>query len=179
MNCVVHYLRNIEDISNVERNYDILYPSIKNQFLISFVPNAIPTRNFEQLFFKKSNDLNEHQFEHSKFLLLFQMNRFLKIKEYKRMYFVGSDTKLKYDSNIFSLMTEINAEGYDFVKFKKENKCYDDMFLARINILDSNLDYANCTYETYCNSDRYDVFSTYINSPFVLYRNLEEYVCTM
>lgn len=179
MNCVLHYLRNIEDTSNVERNYDILYPSIKDHFLMSFVPNAIPNREFIQLFYKNSNYLSEHQYEHAKFLFLFQINRFLKVKKYKRMCFIGSDTILKYESNIINLMNEINAEKYDFVKFKNDDKCYEDMFLSRISILDSNLDYANCTYENYCSRQRYNNFDVYVNTPFILYKSLEEYVCPM
>lgn len=176
MNCVLHYLTNIEDISNVERNYDILYPTIKNHFLMSLVPNAIPNREFDQLFFRKSNDINEHQYEHSKFLFLYQINRFLKTKKYRRMCFIGSDTKLKYESNILKLMEKITAENYDFVKFKNTDECYDDLFLARISLLDSNLDYANCRYEDYCNRQRYNNFDVYINSPFVLFEKLEDYV---
>lgn len=176
MNCVLHYLRNIEDISNVERNYDILKPDIKDHFLMSFVPNAIPNREFEQLFFKKSININDHQYEHSKFLFLYQINRFLRQKNYKRLCFIGSDTKLKYESNLLKLMENISAENYDFVKFKTTDKCYDDLFLARISILDNNLDYAGCTYEDYCNRQRYNNFDVYTDSPFTIHKTLENYI---
>jgi len=176
MNCVLHFLKNESEVSILENNYDILSPSIKNQFVMSFVPNVLPNRQFEQLFYKKPNNLDSHQEEYSRYFFLYQINHFLQSKNYKRFIFVGSNTKLKSQSDLSDLLNQINAFDIDFVKFKDANGLYEDLFLARIAVLDNNLDYANCTYENYCKRQRYRNYDVYLGSPFVKVKNLEEYI---
>lgn len=176
MNCVLHFLKSSDDVSTLESNYDTLYPFINDQFVISFIPGVIPNREFVQLFYKKPNNLDSHQEEHSRYYFLYQINHFLQSKNYKRLIFVGSNTKLKSQSDLPDLLNQINAFGIDFVKFKDANGLYEDLFLARIAVLDNNLDYANCTYENYCNRQRYRNYDVYLSSPFEKVKNLEEYV---
>lgn len=176
MNCVLHFLKNENDLQTLESNYDILKPVISDHFVMSFIPNAIPNKQFVQLFYKKPNDLDAHQEEHSRYFFLYQINRFLQSKNYRRVFFVGANTKLKSLHNIPNLIEEVNAFGTDFVKFKYNNEMYEDMFLARISILDNNLDYANCTYELYCNRQRYKNYDVYLSTPFDKVENLEDYI---
>jgi len=176
MNCVLHFLKNENEVSILENNYDILSSSIKNQFVMSFVPNIIPNRQFEQLFYKKLNNIDTHQEEYSRYFFLYQINRFLQSKNYKRLFFIASTTALKPQSNFTDILNEIDAFGPDFIKFKKDGLMYEDIFLARISLLDTNLDYANCKYEIYCNRQRYNNYDIYLRSPFEIIKDLKEYV---
>ena len=59
-----------------------------------------------------------------------------------------------------------------------ESKYASDLIVPKIEklLLDNNLDYANCTYELYCNRQRYNNYDVYLSSPFEVIKNLEEYV---
>jgi len=176
MNCVLHYLENVHDLPTLESNYDLFRPFIEKQYVMSFVPNAFPNREFEQLFYKKIDFLDDRYKEYSKYLMLYQINRYVQSKNHRRIFFISSNTKLKSTNQLPDLINNITAFGPDLIKFELNGKGYEDMFIFRISVLDNNLDYANCRYEDYLNRDVYSGYDVYINSPFSLTRNLEEFV---
>jgi hypothetical protein len=176
MNCVLHYLEDVHDIPILESNYDLLCPMFDKQYVMSFIPNAIPNRQFEQLFYKKIDFLDDTHKEYSKYFMLYQINRYVQSKNHRRILFISSNTKLKSTDQLPDLINNINAFGPDLIKFELNGKRYEDMFMFRISVLDNNLDYANCRYEDYLNRAVYSGYEVYINSPFSLTRNLEEFV---
>ena len=108
--------------------------------------------------------------------MLYQINRYAQSKNNRRILFISSKTKLKTCEGISDLLNHVNAFGPDLVNFELNGKKYEDMFIFRISVLDNNLDYANCKYEDYLNRDIYNGYDVYINSPFTLTKNLEDYV---
>ena len=176
MNCVLHFLEKHDDINTLENNYDILKPIISDHFLMSFVPNAIPNRSIDQLFYKKINFIDDHHQEYSKYFFLYQINKYLQCKKYKRLLFISTATKLKQSNGLLDLMNQINCFDVDIVRFVLNEQTHKDMFMSRIWYLDTNLDYANCTYEDYCVRQKYDNFEVYLNSPFQKVYKLEEFV---
>lgn len=176
MNCILHFLTSEQDLINLESNYDVLYPHVKNQFVMSFVPHKLPNRRFEQLFYKNINFTDDKHKEYSRYFFLYQVNRFLLVKNYKRLMFINANTKLRSVDSITNLLNEITAVGIDLVKFNYQDKPYEDIFLSRIAYLDNNLDYANCTYETFCNRECYKSYDVYIQSLYDKVTNLENYI---
>lgn len=173
MNCVLHFLEKEEDISNLHNNYDLLSSSIKDQFVISFVPSVMPQRQFIQYFCKKYK-CDDKQYEN--YFFIYQINKFLQSKGYKRLIFINSNLQLKKQNNLIELLQEINAFGPDFIKFNTQGKICENIFLARISVLDNNLDYANCKYDVYSSREKYNNFEVYINSPFSKTINIEDYI---
>lgn len=173
MNCVLHFLEKQEDISIVENNYDRLYPIVKDQFLFSFLPNQFPNRNFIQIFCKK---LEQTDISYSKYLFLYQVNRFIQSKNYKRLIYIESNMLLKNELGLSDLINEVNAFGPDFIRFTKNDEIYESFFIGRVSLLDSNLDYANCSYETYSQRQQYNSYDVYTNTPFIKTLDIERYV---
>lgn len=176
MNCAIHFLENEHDLETLESNYDLIDPIVDTQYLMSFIPNLIPNRSFEQLFYKKVDFLDDRHKEYSKYLMLYQINRYVQSKNHRRLLFISSKTKLKSVDGLSNLLNCINAFGIDLVRFELNNKSYEDMFMFRISVLDNNLDYANCKYEDYVNRDMYSGYEVYINSPFSRTEKLEDYI---
>ena len=175
MNCVLHYLEDVNDIPMLESNYDLLCPIFEKQYVMSFIPNAIPNRQFEQLFYKKIDFLDDIHKEYSKYFMLYQINKYAQSKNQRRILFISSKTKLKSVQEFTSLLNSINAQDIDLVRFELNQVKYEDMFMFRISVLDNNLDYANCRYEDYVNRDPYNGYDVYINSPFSTTKRLEDY----
>ena len=176
MNCALHFLEDVNELPTLERNYDLLYPIVSKQYLMSFIPNAIPNRKFEQLFYKKINFLDDRHKDHSKYFMLYQINRYAQSKNHKRILYVSSKTKLRSVEQLPELLNNIHACGSDTITFKLNGEKYQDMFVFRISVLDNNLDYANCTYEDYLSRNSYNGYDVYIKSPFGLTKNLEDYI---
>ena len=83
---------------------------------------------------------------------------------------------MKSTDQLPDLINNINAFGPDLIKFELNGKSYEDMYIFRISVLDNNLDYANCKYEDYLNRTVYNGYEVYINSPFSLTKNLDEFI---
>jgi hypothetical protein len=83
---------------------------------------------------------------------------------------------LKNELGLSDLINEVNAFGPDFIRFTKNDEIYESFFIGRVSLLDSNLDYANCSYETYSQRQQYNSYDVYTNTPFIKTLDIERYV---
>lgn len=176
MNCVLHYLNKPEEVTILENNYDVLKEIIPNQYAMSFNVGVVPNRPLEQIFYRKLNNDNGEYLEYAKYFTLFQINKFLQNKNYKKLLFVNSDVGLKRSTGLLNLFNELNNRGSDCIRFNRDNQLCRSMFIMKIYNLDSNLDYANCSFEEYHSRQKYDSFDVYINSSFNQTHNIENYI---
>ena len=96
MNCVLHFIHNIDDIKNVEHNYKTLSSVVDKHFLITFNPEVLPQNcNFEQVFSQKFNFTDEWHLDYHLYHLKYFVTKYLLLKRYKRIMYISSNLKLK------------------------------------------------------------------------------------
>jgi len=177
MNCVLHFVYNIDDIKNVEHNYKMLSSAVDKHFLITFNPEVLPKEcNFEQIFSQIIKFGDEWHLDYHLYFLKMYVVKYLLLKKYKRIMFISSNLKLKTTENILTIYNSIRADNIDLVKFKYKDEISKDIYIMRLKYLSINLNYADCSYEEYCKRDKIYGHYIYANSPYHEVKNLNDYI---